>query len=48
LNELKKLEIEIHATAQFQTDALVDGEIELLMSIMPQLLQELALITEAV
>ena len=46
MNELKKLEIDIHATAQFQADALVAGEIELLMSILPELLQALQQITE--
>jgi hypothetical protein len=48
LNEHKKLKIDIHAMPQLQTDALVDGEIELLMSILPQLMEELALITEEV
>jgi hypothetical protein len=40
--------ITIHAKPEFKLDALVDGEIELLMSILPELLLELELITEAV
>jgi hypothetical protein len=42
------LEVAIHAKPEFKLDALVAGEIELLMSILPELLLELELITEVV
>ena len=47
-NVQKNLEIEIQVKPAFQSDVLLDGEIELLMSILPELLLELALITESV
>ena len=48
MNELNKLEIEIKTKLQLKNDALMPGEIELLMSILPELLQALQIITEAV
>jgi hypothetical protein len=47
-NEQTHLEIEIQEKVQLKSDVLVPGEIELLMSILPELLQELQTITEAV
>ncbi|MBC7787998.1 MAG: hypothetical protein H7Z18_11370 [Methylophilaceae bacterium] len=45
-NEQKKLDIEIHVKPAFQSNVLLDGEIELLMSVLPELLLELALMSE--
>lgn len=42
------LEIAFYTKPEFKPDVLVPGEIELLMSILPELLLELELITEAV
>jgi hypothetical protein len=48
VNEQKNLEIEIQTKLQLDSDVLMDGEIELLMSILPELLKELLIITEPV
>lgn len=45
-NEQKNFEIEIHIKQAFHSNVLLDGEIELLMSILPELLLELTLMSE--
>ncbi len=47
-NEQTNLEIEIQTKVQLNNDVLIDGEIELLMAILPELLKELLIITEPV
>lgn len=42
------LEVEIQTKLQLKNDVLMPGEIEVLMSILPELLEELQIITEAV
>ena len=46
--EQDHLKIEIQEKVQLRSDVLVPGEIEILMSILPELLQELQIITDAV